>query len=186
MDQRYTGPSVAPGVPPSVAPSVPLSAAPGAPPAAKPAAAHWRWVAIAIVTVIMLASVVGVLWYGRAVSGGASDVLARRLCSDTYCHPEFRGWSWTHLLLYTAIGIAFPDHYLAALGVGVAWEGWEYFLSVTRCTPWDPFPGKCKPGQQPGDWWYARASDILFNMLGYTIGSVGGNAIRGRPLIGGR
>ena len=137
---------------------------------------------VALVGVLLCAVVFGVVVYGAVYARTSSDVLARRLCTPGWCSP-WDGWGWTHLLLYFGIGLLMPDHYLAFGALGVAWEGWEFLLSATRCTKWDFIPGQCRPGEQPGEWWYAKWTDLVFNMLGYTAGSVLGNMLRGRPLL---
>ena len=137
---------------------------------------------VGLVVVLLCAAFWGVLMYGELYAQSPRDVLTRRLCTPYKC-SAYNGWGWSHLLLYVGFGLILPDHYLAFGAVGVAWESWEYLLSVTRCTQWDPVPSRCRPGEQPGDWWYAKFSDLVFNMVGYTVGSVAGNAIRGRPLL---
>jgi len=136
--------------------------------------------AVAVVVTLLLGTVVGVVVYGELFARTDRDVLARRLCAGHRC-SSYDGWGWSHLLLYTAFGLAMPGHYLAFGALGVAWETWEYAMSATRCTRWDVM-GRCQPGELPGEWWYAKASDLVFNMVGYTLGSVGGHALRGEPL----
>ena len=130
-----------------------------------------------LVAVLLCAAAFGVLAYGATYARTPRDVLARRLCTPHWCSP-WDGWGWTHLVLYFGLGLLMPGHYLLFGAIGVAWEGWEYALSATRCTRWDVLKS-CRPGEAPGEWWYAKWTDLVFNMLGYTAGSVLGLALRG-------
>ena len=93
---------------------------------------------------------------------------------------DFDRWSLSHMLLFMVIGFVKPRYHLSAFTAGAAFEVFEDYMAsdghtqLADCTiPIDSKTGNRKffcNGRQD-DYWYAKHSDIFWNLLGYTIGS---------------
>tara|TARA_B100000427_G_scaffold296952_1_gene277002 strand:- start:399 stop:824 length:426 start_codon:yes stop_codon:yes gene_type:complete len=86
---------------------------------------------------------------------------------------DLDGWSLSHFVFFVIISAQFPEkNYLIIAGIfGILWELFEYYY------------GKHRPGWLGGDcrklatdkgkdsnWWYAKISDIVMNILGLYCG----------------
>lgn len=89
------------------------------------------------------------------------------------------GWSISHLALYAIIGFIKPNYHLTAFTVGAGFEVFEDYMAADKNTQLvdckEPYDEKGKKkffcnGRQD-DYWYAKHSDIFWNLLGYTLGS---------------
>jgi hypothetical protein len=89
------------------------------------------------------------------------------------------GWSLSHMALFAIIGFIKPNYYLSAFCFGAVFEVFEDYMASDKNTQLvdcsQPFniDGKRKffcNGRQD-DYWYAKHSDIFWNLLGYTVGS---------------
>lgn len=79
-------------------------------------------------------------------------------------------WGVSHVVMYFVAGAVWPDRWGTVLAVGVAWEGLEHLLSISRI--------ECKSGTL-GDIWYGQWIDLVFNAVGYVSGSAAGRLFRG-------
>jgi hypothetical protein len=89
------------------------------------------------------------------------------------------GWSISHLVLYAIIGFIKPNYHLTAFTIGAVFEVFEDYMAADKNTQLvncsEPFKENgtrkffCNGRQD--DYWYAKHSDIFWNLLGYTIGS---------------
>jgi hypothetical protein len=66
-------------------------------------------------------------------------------------------WHIYHILFWLIIGQLLPNRYLLIFAMSIAWEMFEHFAFKMICKYEHPFCG--------------RYEDILFNMIGYGIGS---------------
>jgi len=93
------------------------------------------------------------------------DILATQFC-DNPVFQQIDGWSVTHLVFFMALGFLYPDHYASALVAGIAWEGVEMGIGKAEMM----MDGKKSHGYGK-TFWYGRGSDIIMDMIGYTMGS---------------
>lgn len=126
----------------------------------------------------LLVVVLLIFVYGAVVRRfGLPDVLERSVIDDPAVH-NFDGWAGTHLIFWAFMGFLYPGHYVSALGVSLAWEGFEDALGRTRLTVGGrrvQLVGATEAdGPQPagGEYWYGRyVTDSFFNLAGYILGS---------------
>ena len=82
------------------------------------------------------------------------------------------GWSITHLCWFICMGYIYPNEFIPALLVGIAWELFEHFYGVYR-PGWLGGYGDCddlSTDRLEGNWWYGKWSDIACNVTGFLIG----------------
>jgi hypothetical protein len=105
------------------------------------------------------------------------DILAKRIYHHPICQ-EIDGWSITHLVFFGLLGFLYPGHYLQFLAAGIIWEVIETGLGQNRFE----VSGKRLQliGEQDDEgnstgkkdaYWYGKESDIVVDVVGYTIGS---------------
>ena len=85
---------------------------------------------------------------------------------------DLDGWSISHFLFFLFIGSQFPEknYLLVAVILGILWELFEHYYGEKR-PGW--LGGDCKKlatDNEDGNWWYAKFSDIIMNILGLLIG----------------
>jgi hypothetical protein len=85
-------------------------------------------------------------------------------------------WAITHLSFFFALGLMYPGHHLRFLTYGVIWEGIENSAGriklgknkfVNLFGGW----GKKSTNSEESEWWYGRMGDIVWNTIGYSVGS---------------
>lgn len=84
-------------------------------------------------------------------------------------------WSISHFVLFGLFGFLKPNHHLTAMTVGVLFELFEDNMASDENTQLTD----CKKNKLTNFWcnglqddyWYAKASDVFWNLFGYTIGS---------------
>jgi len=129
---------------------------------------------VALYVVVVLA----IILYGWFIRRNRlRDPLARQI----YFHPlcqDLDGWSATHLLFFATLGVLFPGKYLQFLVVGVGWEVIETILgqnelkvSGHRLQLMGDQDEDGNPTGKQDAYWYGRCSDILVDVVGYTLGS---------------
>jgi hypothetical protein len=67
------------------------------------------------------------------------------------------------------LGYNFPNTFILSIIIGILWELCEYTLGKNRI----PLLEECynlSSDIQDGNWWYAKWSDVLLNILGFLIG----------------
>lgn len=94
------------------------------------------------------------------------------------------GWTVSHFLMYTSVGMILPGHPLPAFLVGVSYELFEILMrhveaGIRKKNKKFKFFEERKELNGTGGYWFARATDVLVNMLGYFLGSHLGDKIRG-------
>ncbi len=105
------------------------------------------------------------------------DPLARQI----YYHPlcqDLDGWSATHLIFFGILGVLFPGKNLQFLVIGIGREVVETILGQNEIKIagrrlqliGDQDENGYPTGKQDA-YWYGRCSDILVDVVGYTLGS---------------
>lgn len=104
-----------------------------------------------------------------------------RLATRIYHHPilqDIDGWSITHFLFFGCLGVLFPGQYLQFLLVGIGWEVIETVLgqnqlevSGKRLQLIGDQDDEGKPTGKNDAYWYGKSSDIIVDILAYTLGS---------------
>jgi len=87
-------------------------------------------------------------------------------------------WSIAHFMLYMAIGFVVPNYPLSFLILGIGWEVLEDVLATDKNTKLvnclndkDGLHKKIMCNSPLNGFWIADFDDLLFNMVGYLIGS---------------
>lgn len=135
----------------------------------------------AIILVLIIVSLLFIM-IGHAYREQIQSVLKR-----TFVHlpaDTIDWWSIAHYALFAIFGFIKPGYPLTALTFGAAFELFEDYMASNSCTqladcvkyPTNPDGTErfwCSGRQD--DYWYAKHSDIFWNLFGY----VSGQAIRG-------
>lgn len=85
-------------------------------------------------------------------------------------------WSISHFMLFAIYGYLIPGYPLTFLSIGVLWEMTEDMLSsskntkLTDCKQCSNLNSILCNGYEDG-YWYGKWDDIIFNTLGYLVGS---------------
>ena len=79
---------------------------------------------------------------------------------------EFDGWSVTHFLLFMCLGYLFPTEWKFIAGVGLLWEGFEYYVENEKPKFLHGI-GYCCPERTL---WTSKWTDIFVNLLGTSTG----------------
>lgn len=85
---------------------------------------------------------------------------------------DLDGWSLTHFMFFFSLGYYYSGAMYTAMGLGLAWEGFEHFLGQSRPGFLGGF-GDCAstdPALSEGPWWFGRATDIGMNLAGFMLG----------------
>jgi hypothetical protein len=105
------------------------------------------------------------------------DPLTYKIYSHPICQ-DIDGWSISHVIFFLILGILFPGNYLQFFAVGVLWEIIETILGQHETklsgTRLQLIGDQDESGVSTGKdnaYWYGKESDILADVLGYTIGS---------------
>ena len=125
--------------------------------------------------------VIVIFAYGYFIrKSGRPDVLERFVTEDPSVQ-NLDGWAATHFFFWTFLGFWYPGHYLQALGVSLAWEGFEDVLGRTHITVGGSRlqtightdDETCAyTDDSEGNFWYGRyTTDSAYNLMGYIIGS---------------
>lgn len=117
------------------------------------------------VITLMIICIALIFIYNVIVRVTGTDVLSTPIC-DNAVFQKIDGWSVTHLVFFMVLGILYPDHYASALVAGIAWEGVEVGIGKVEM-----MMDKKKTHGYGKTFWYGRGSDIIMDMIGYTIGS---------------
>ena len=88
----------------------------------------------------------------------------------------FDYWSLSHLLLYMVFGFFKPGYATTFFLLGVGFELFEDFLSSDKNTqlvkcPNNGIMGKIMCNGIQDGYWYGKADDIAFNLIGYVFGN---------------
>jgi len=122
---------------------------------------------------------------------GGADPLARRLYHHPVCE-EIDGWSVTHFFFFGLLGVLFPGSHLQFLLVGIGWEVVESGLGQNKVQVSGrrlKLIGEIDDRGEADDdaFWYGRASDVIVDILGYSLGSAWASEHwpnEGRPATG--
>ena len=133
------------------------------------------WVPIVIVLIVFALVFIMV---GHEYRDEIQSVLKRKYLDLP--KDDIDRWSLSHLFLFMLIGFIKPNYHLTAFTVGAVFEVFEDYMAsdvhtqLADCTnPIEPSTNKRKffcNGRQD-DYWYAKHSDVFWNLFGYTIGS---------------
>ncbi len=128
--------------------------------------------------VIYIIVVLVIIMYGYFLrKTKTQDQLAKRIYHHPICQ-EIDGWSISHFLFFGFLGFLYPGHHFQFLTVGILWEIIETGLGQNNLE----VSGKRLQlvGEQDSDgnstgndsaYWYGKESDIVMDILGYSIGS---------------
>jgi len=122
--------------------------------------------------------IIAIIAYGAHIRRSKTpDFLARRIFHHPICQ-DIDGWSISHFLFFGALGVLFPGRHLQFLLVGTGWEVVETVLGQNRVEVSGQrlqlIGDQDVTGRPTGDgdaYWYGKESDILVDILGYSIGS---------------
>jgi len=106
---------------------------------------------------------IALYWYYRCHNRPYKDPLEISIISD------LDGWSITHIIFFMILGYNFPNTFILSIIIGILWELCEYTLGKNRI----PLLEECynlSTDKQDGNWWYAKWSDVLLNIIGFLIG----------------
>lgn len=127
-----------------------------------------------------------------SIAAFATFSLMYKNVNRDYTRFQHRGLSFSHLFLFTILGMAFPNHFLPVQTMGVLFELANY--AVTKIQAPDTkrrilniIGGSFAPGhgyiaevhwldrlvfgEYPTDhWWHPKVTDILMNILGFMLG----------------
>jgi hypothetical protein len=131
--------------------------------------------------VFYIIAVISIFAYGYFIrKSGRPDALERYITEDPSVQ-NLDGWAMTHLFLWTFLGFWYPGRYLQALGISLAWEGFEDTLGRTRITVGGSRlqlighvdDETCTHTDDSDEqFWYGRyTTDTAYNLMGYIIGS---------------
>ena len=126
---------------------------------------------------LLIACIILIFLYGYIIrSTKTKDHLETEFYNSNLL-PNIDGWSVTHFVFFCALGILYPNHHLTALMAGIGWEYIEQFLGTNKII----ISGKRVKlvGEQKSDgtydddaYWYGKSSDMVVNILGYSIGNI--------------
>ena len=131
---------------------------------------------VTLVAVLCVAVIMVIFAYGALIRWlGMPDPLERTIVD----HPlaqQIDGWSVSHLLFFAVLGLLVPNRHLLFLGIGFGWEVVETVLGqvdVRVSGQRVQLVGDISDKGQVDDaaYWYGKESDIIVNILGYSIGS---------------
>jgi hypothetical protein len=131
-----------------------------------------RGVEIPCVTVYVICVIV-IIAYGFLLSRlKTRDYMAERVLEKV---PEVDArldwWSVSHLLFFGLLGVLYPGKHLQFLVVGALWEVIESAAGSPK-SPLAKWMGQnMENNQAASGYWYGRLSDVLMDMVGYTVGS---------------
>jgi hypothetical protein len=114
---------------------------------------------------------------GHFYHEGIQDRLKQNLI--TIGHINIDWWSISHMVLFFTLGYIKPDRHLQFLILGIAWELTEDYLATNSNRIVLPNKMELSPNYgmsccqvaEKDNYWYAKADDILMNVIGYAIGS---------------
>ena len=136
--------------------------------------AHW----FAIVIVLCIASLTFIM-VGHEYRDQIQSLLKQKYVDLP--KDDIDRWSLSHLFFWMIIGFIKPGYHMTTFTIGAGFEIFEDYMAADhntqladcKSTPIDPGTGKRKffcSGRQD-DYWYAKHSDVFWNLFGYTIGS---------------
>ena len=107
--------------------------------------------------------------YYRCKYNNGSDFLMTKLNIG-----NLDGWSLSHIFYNMFLGYMFPNLFIEATAMGIAWELWENWYGENRPS-WLGGFADCNLGTDQLDtdhknWWFCRYSDIAMNLTGFMIG----------------
>jgi hypothetical protein len=115
----------------------------------------------------------------------AEDPLANFKVIDHPIAQQIDGWSLSHLFFFSVLGLLFPRRHLQFLLIGYGWEVVETHLGQSNVTVSGmrlKLLGERIPVRQPdgtvkyvaddNQYWYGKESDVIMDILGYSIGSL--------------
>jgi len=107
----------------------------------------------------------------------SKDILAKQIFDHPICQ-EIDGWSISHFLFFGLLGVCFPNKHLQFLLVGIGWEVIETILGQNKLQISNKriqlIGDQDEHGNSTGKtdaYWYGKESDIIMDILGYSIGS---------------
>ena len=140
----------------------------------------YKWLIVVVVLIFV---------YGAIIRRfGWPDVLERSVIDDPSVH-NFDGWAGTHFIFWGFMGFLYPGRYVSALGISMAWEGFEDLLGRTKLTVGgsrmqlvgateEDGATDSDPADSEEEFWYGRyVTDTFFNLAGYIIGSAVANRV---------
>jgi hypothetical protein len=112
------------------------------------------------------------------------DLLAKAKVLDHPIAQKIDGWSVSHLVFFFILGVLFPRRHLQFLLVGYGWEVIETYLGqgdirlsgmriklIGENVPQVQPDGSVKYVADDDQYWYGKESDVIMDILGYSIGS---------------
>lgn len=125
---------------------------------------------------LYLLCVLFIVLYGAWLRwAGRPDVLERRLVEQP---AGLDGWGLAHVFFFGLLGFLYPRRHAQFLLVGVAWELIESLLGQTnlrcggsRLQLIGDTDAAGRPTGKEDAYWYGRSSDVLMDVVGYTLGS---------------
>jgi len=79
-------------------------------------------------------------------------------------------WPITHFILFTFLGILFPDCDILVIGAGILWEVFEGISATIAGTPRGILRDAAGGVEYFNSWWSGSFKDIIVNILGYYFG----------------
>lgn len=130
-----------------------------------------------IIVIIMIILSLVFIMFGHIYREQVQQVLKNDLLVIPEIHMDW--WSVSHFVLFMLIGFIIPGRHLEFIATGALFEMIEDFLSSDKNTQLVD----CSDPKQPNgkrkiwcngfqhDYWYGKWDDIIFNSVGYIIGS---------------
>ena len=96
-------------------------------------------------------------------------------------------WPISHFFAYLLAGIFFPDCDIAALTIGLVWEGFEVLMSALTGGVRQPVrkSSKAQKYEYSQNWWAGSFKDIFMNISGFYVGKFLNKVCHLRPIIKG-
>lgn len=123
---------------------------------------------------LLVMCVITIIIYGQILDrfNYESDLLTKKFnkgCRD--CDY----WGVMHFFFFLGLGILFPGHHIRFMSYGILWEFIEGYAGSVQSGKglinlfggW----GTKNKNSVAKDWWYGRMGDIVFNVIGYSVGS---------------
>lgn len=109
--------------------------------------------------------------YGYLIrQAGAADLFEEKVIDDPAV-DNFDGWAALHLLFWGLLGFYYPGRYLQAMGLSLAWEGFEDLLGRGQLRLAGRRLQLVGDGSETGFWYGRYVTDSAFNLFGYILGS---------------
>lgn len=124
---------------------------------------------------VLIICIIVIILYGQVIERVAHatgpDKLTGKFAKCDGCDY----WGVLHTLFFGLLGFLFPNRHLKYIAIGALWEIIEGYIGCVNSGSvfinlfggW----GKITKDSPKRDWYYGRMSDVVFNTIGYSIGS---------------